>query len=242
MKRITLFFAFMLTIALAFASASTLTIRSSDNSAISVIFNGQQLLQTGNVIRMENVRPGKNTIEVFRINSHRGYNNRMKVYQGYIQVQPRTEIFATVNPFQNQLRVDDVVSIRPRNGNGWGNNGWSNYNQFDDFNSPTCNTPTYVPGPMAMDPISFNQLKQTMANSSFESTKLNIFKQALSMNYFTSTQIAEVMSLFAFESYKVDVAKSGYTKTLDPQNFYIVNNQFSFSSSVNELSRFVASR
>jgi hypothetical protein len=62
------------------------------------------------------------------------------------------------------------------------------------------------------------------------------------MNYFTSTQIAEVMSLFAFESYKVDVAKSGYTKTLDPQNFYIVNNQFSFSSSVNELSRFVASR
>jgi hypothetical protein len=242
MKRITLFFAFMLTIALVFASASTLTIRSSDNSAISVVFNGQQLLQTGNVIRMENVRPGNNTIEVFRINSHRGYNNRMKVYQGYIQVQPRTEIFATVNPFQNQLRVDDAVSIRPRNGNGWGNNGWSNYNQFDDFNSPTCNTPTYVPGPMAMDPISFNQLKQTMANSSFESTKLNIFKQALNMNYFTSTQIAEVMSLFAFESYKVDVAKSGYTKTLDPQNFYIVNNQFSFSSSVNELSRFVASR
>ena len=65
MKRITLFFAFMLTIALVFASASTLTIRSSDNSAISVVFNGQQLLQVGNVIRMGNVRPGKILLKCF---------------------------------------------------------------------------------------------------------------------------------------------------------------------------------
>jgi len=240
MKRITAIFVFMLTIAAAIASTSTLTIRSSDNSAISVVFNGQQLMQTGSVIRMENVRPGQNTIEVFRVNTNRSLHSQMMVYKGFIQVQPMSEMFATVVPFKNILRVDEIVSIRPRGGNHWVNNGWNN-NHFDPFNGQSCNTPI-VTGPMVMDPVSFTQLSQTIANGSFESTKLNIFKQALNMNYFSSSQIASIMSLFNFESYRIEVAKLGYAKTLDPQNYYMVNNQFSFSSSVNELSRFMASR
>lgn len=233
MKRIPILAAILLTITSAIAATSVVTIRSSDNSAISVVLNGQQLLQTGAVVKMENVRPGNNTIEVFRVNMHRGYQQRVKVYQGFIQVQPMTETFVTIVPFKNYLRIDEVVSIRPRGGNGWANN-----TSFDNSHSPVYTTPIYLP----IDPMSFNQLKQTIANGSFESTKLNIFKQALVMNFFTTSQIAEVMNLFSFESYKVEVAKLGYSKTLDPQNYYMVNDQFNFSSSVNELSRFTASR
>lgn len=97
-------------------------------------------------------------------------------------------------------------------------------------------------GPLAMDPGSFCQLRETIHRASFESTKLSIFRQAMAYNYFTSQQVLQLMNEFCFESYRLDVAKMAYCKTVDPGNYYVVNNAFSFSSSVNELGEYLAMR
>jgi len=93
-----------------------------------------------------------------------------------------------------------------------------------------------------MAPADFEQLKRTIDNAGFESTRLTIFKQALAYNYFTTAQVRDLMNLFWFESSKLDVAKLAYNKTVDPYNYYLVNNEFNFSSSVNALGDYIAMR
>jgi hypothetical protein len=45
--------------------------------------------------------------------------------------------------------------------------------------------------------------------------------------------------MLSFESTRLDFAKFAYTYTLDKENYYMVNNAFSFSSSVAELNNFI---
>jgi len=52
----------------------------------------------------------------------------------------------------------------------------------------------------------------------------------------------ELLSMFNHESNRLDLAKSAYNNTVDPENFFIVNEAFHFSSSIRELNRFIAHR
>jgi hypothetical protein len=106
------------------------------------------------------------------------------------------------------------------NNGGWNNGGWNN-----DRSS--------------MNSTSFNLLKQTIQNESFDDSKQAIAKQALSKSYFTSTQIKELVQLFSFESSKLAIAKLGYNNTIDKQNYFTINDAFSFSSSKQQLIQYI---
>jgi hypothetical protein len=63
--------------------------------------------------------------------------------------------------------------------------------------------------------------------------------QIINTNFFTSEQVKEMLQLFSFENNKLDLAKLAYDKTVDPRNFYVVNDVFSHSNSKDELARFI---
>jgi hypothetical protein len=108
---------------------------------------------------------------------------------------------------------------------------------------------TYSPAPTA--PISsavaisdneFSEIKQSVEKISFSSTKLETAKNALKGKYVKSSQVAELVKLFAFESDKIELAKFCYDITLDKDRYYLVNDSFSFSSSIDELNTFIKNR
>ncbi|MCB0819872.1 MAG: DUF4476 domain-containing protein, partial [Bacteroidetes bacterium] len=45
-----------------------------------------------------------------------------------------------------------------------------------------------------------------------------------------------------FEDSKVEIARHGYSRVVDPQNYFTVNSAFTFSSSVDELNRYLYGR
>jgi len=47
------------------------------------------------------------------------------------------------------------------------------------------------------------------------------------------------MNMLTFESSKLELAKAGYAFVTDRQNFYLVNNSFTFDSSISELEHFI---
>jgi hypothetical protein len=113
-----------------------------------------------------------------------------------------------------------------------------NYNPpiHDDNVSPQghyCNYP--------MTPDIFASAKQTIINESFDSKKLTIAKQILNSNCVTSMQVKELTMLFDFESNKLEFAKFAYKHTFDPQNYFLVNDAFEFSSSKSSLSDYIDS-
>lgn len=94
----------------------------------------------------------------------------------------------------------------------------------------------------AMDMGSFANVLNQLNNQSFESTRLTLAKQILNSNYFTSEQIRQMMTQMTFEDSKVEVARYGYARVVDPQNYFTVNSAFTFSSSVDELNRYLYGR
>lgn len=223
------------------AAFSVLNIRSADNSPIKVSLNGRFIPAVGNQIQIPNVAPGNTLVHVYKVNYHWGNEQLIPVYTGNVHIQPFTETFATLYNSRNGLFIDQVLSLRNRPGRGIQPHATSG--QCSPWTDMTTQPvmPIFSAGPMAMDNFAFQQLLQTMQAASFENTRLNIFRQALSMNYFTSSQVRLLMDVFTFESYKIEVAKLAYNRTVDPSNYFLINNGFTFSSSVNQLNRYLAS-
>ncbi len=97
-------------------------------------------------------------------------------------------------------------------------------------------SPTYY---QPMSPEDFASAKASISSKSFEDSKLTLAKQIAASNHLTSRQVKEIMQLFSFEDSKLDFAKYAYKYVLDPNNYYIVNDAFKFSSSIDELNDFI---
>jgi len=219
-------------------NGSIVNLRLSDNSPFRVFIDGRQVGGVSKTATLVNMAQGRYFIEVYPVGNTWKNERRSRNFKGNLMVERNTESFITVFPEYRKLQYDRVVALNNRGRKEWDDRDDRHRHPRTDIPEP-CG-PIQPIGPMAMNPVDFSQLKRTIDNGSFESTKLNIFKQALAYNYFTSAQVRELMNMFYFESSKLEVAKLAYAKTIDQNNYYTLNNEFSFSSSVNELGEYVA--
>lgn len=93
-----------------------------------------------------------------------------------------------------------------------------------------------------MDNTTFQQLKTTMKNMPFDDNKLQVVKTALKNSWISTAQVGELMSLFSFDSKKLELAKYAYDKTTDQQNYFLLYDDFDFNSSATELDKYIATR
>lgn len=108
---------------------------------------------------------------------------------------------------------------------------YGNNQNYDNNRYPSKNRP--------MTAQNFEAAKQSIRNLSFDDTKLSTAKGIAYTNYLTSQQVLEICRLFSFEQTKLDFAKYAFTYTTDPGNYFIVNKAFNFSSSTDELNKFI---
>ena len=99
-----------------------------------------------------------------------------------------------------------------------------------------------TPAPMVMDPARFEHLKAAICRQPFSSDKLILAKQGIRDQFITADMVRQITALFTFESSKLEFAKYAYAFTIDPQNYYVVNDAFTFSSSIRELDTFLFNR
>lgn len=218
---------------------SIVNIRLSTMAPLKVFLNGQCMTEgLATTVNLNNVPAGRHFIQIYSIDNSWGFETMDNAYRGYMTVAPQTESFITVLTDCNKLNYDRVVSMYqqrqpqtpgicfyPRPGNVCVKN---------EPVVPVCQQP------QPMCNADFMQLKQAIANASFESTRMSIFKQALAHSYFTSVQVQSLMNEFWFESTRLEVAKLAYLRTVDQQSYYLVNNSFNFSSSVEHLGEYIA--
>jgi hypothetical protein len=131
------------------------------------------------------------------------------------------------------------------NNNGWNNNNnnWSNDNDGHDQDGHNHDGYNYNNGynnNRVMNQQQFQAFKQTVSNNNFDSGKLTLVKTQLQSTWINCAQLTELVSLFSFESSKLDVAKVGATKVVDKQNLFTIYNSFSFESTKTEFAAFIA--
>lgn len=93
-----------------------------------------------------------------------------------------------------------------------------------------------------MSDSEFADVKKSIEAKSFEDSKMTLAKQVGGSRCFTVDQVKGLMTLFSFEDSKLDIAKYAYERTYDIDNYYKVNDAFTFESSIDDLNEYVRSR
>jgi len=92
-----------------------------------------------------------------------------------------------------------------------------------------------------MSPDAFAAALGSINSRSFEDSRLTLARQVIDSNWLTSAQVRELMSAFSFEQSRMAVAKAGWHRVVDPERYFMVNDGFSFDSSVRELDHYMRS-
>lgn len=228
----------LLTIALFFASvqlqashlASELNIRMFDNAWFTATVGHQVYNQPVTRLKLHHLAPGSHFIRIFRHDHlyHHRYGAPVEIFAGYVEIPSASRVNALVDR-QNRFRINKIVPLAPAP-------VW----QEPVYHQPVVHHPVVVPDyHYAMHENDFRNLVYTISRLSFESSRMQIARQAIANNYFTSYQVAELMRLMTFESTKLDLAKLAFHKTVDQNNYYIINDQFTFESSIMELNDYI---
>lgn len=110
------------------------------------------------------------------------------------------------------------------------------------------------PTPVEAKPASSNGCIRTADNTaianitnsingkSFASDKLKTAETFLKSNCVTTEQVKTLVNLFNFEGDKLSFAKTAYGRCVDKENYYMVADVFSFSSSSEELMEFIGAQ
>ncbi len=91
----------------------------------------------------------------------------------------------------------------------------------------------------SMGSIDFEGAKKSVASKTFADSKLTMAKQISDSNCLSARQVASIVSLFDFEDSKLDFAKYAYKRTVDKNNYFRVNDEFIYESSIDELNEFI---
>ncbi|MFN6944738.1 MAG: DUF4476 domain-containing protein [Cytophagaceae bacterium] len=127
--------------------------------------------------------------------------------------------------------------------------------QVTETTATTTNTtakpdPTPAPAPepikkedpkctKAMAASDFNAAKASIQKQSFTEQQMQVAQQITKNNCLSTAQVKELIQLFSFETSRLDFAKFAYDFTVDKNNYWQINDAFSFSSSVTELNKFL---
>jgi hypothetical protein len=94
----------------------------------------------------------------------------------------------------------------------------------------------------ALDNQQVDRLLQSMASRNSESSKESIARQALSQNRVLAEDLKAILEQFQYENTRLSFAKFAYNATCDRPNFYVVNDAFSYETSIRELERYINQR
>lgn len=217
---------------------STFEIKLTGNGYISVAIDGDYFNDPVKKFSVSNMAPGNHYVEIFSEKMvHSGYysNTQMtKIFSGKVYIEPASLVKGVVDNFGRfYIRdVDPLVAYT---------NNYQPYQPYQPYDPHACQPAPVYNMPVAMNEYSYQQLLDVVNNQWFENTKMSVIQQALQSNWFTSAQIAGLMHSFSFEDSKLELAKAAYGHVVDPQAYYVVNNEFWFSSSVEDLSSYIRS-
>lgn len=239
----TLFIAIIISTGMyAYPLFSKISISSSSNSSLRVMIDGNKYKANNNSIQINNLQQGYHTVKVYsQVRNNRpgslfgNSNNYRLVYSSNVYLKPQYHLDITINRFGKAFIDEQPINAGyyddNDDDNNWGdNNNWNNNNNGWNNNDWTNR---------AMNTQSFDRFKESLKNESFDNTRINIAKQVINSNYFTTAQIKEVVQLFSFENNKLDIAKYAYKNTVDKQDYFTVADCFTFSNNKDELMRYI---
>lgn len=212
-------------------------------------------------VTVNGITPGRHLLKVVAVyTDDYGSQSRRTIYTGYINVRPsrymdaRVEEGKGVSIHETKEPCDGDYSQGNEPRHDAGNNNSENNTQLNEsqMNNPgyqsasptnTYATPANTGNlPAHISDDDFEQLKNAIAATKYETKKMDTLKMLVGQNLFATSQVGILMNLFAFESNKLDVAKLLYDKTVDKQNYSRLASNFNFDARKEDFKKFLTGR
>ena len=238
------------------AISSELSLTMANQQKFTLTFDNNFYATPSTTYNVTNVLPGNHRVRMTSVPVQMtgACGMPMLLFDGWITIPQNSKVTAMPASI-SQLNIVSILPIvqyynpyDPYAYNGYGNNdpygnNYPNGNPYGYGNPTYPNTgygnPAPYPSYYGMSAENFAALKTSINAQSFDSSKLNVAKQAINSNNLTAAQVKELVGLFSFESSKLEIAKYAYGRTVDRNNYYQVSDAFTFSSSVDELSGYI---
>ncbi len=235
--KITLFIALFISVAAFARNEAVLTITMVNGNNTSVSVNGKVYRLVNNSLVLRDLRPGNYAIRIFRtvaVRNQQGRNfpNRSKqevLYSSNVRLKSDYHVDVMVNRFGKAM-----LDERPLRNNGYYETNGYGYDDDHDYYGGQSQGGYYS----AISNTDLDRLISSIKSQGFSDQKKIVARAGINRNYFNTSQVVQLLKLFSFESDRLEMARLLYTKTLDRNNFYLVYNEFHFSSSREELERF----
>lgn len=247
MKKIsTLLLSSMFSLSLLAFDGSRLSISTISNTMnLKIEVDGRRQNMTDNSVTIRNLGEGYHQVKIFRdrkngngfgSNNNSGFGRRSEmIYNSSVYLRRGFGLDIIVSRsgkvFTDESQIDQNDDYYGDDENDYqGNNYHGNNNNGGGWDNGYGNV---------MNAREFEQVKEFIRKEWFENNRLTSTKVIIDKNNFTAQQAKDLALLFSFENNKLEIAKYAYRKTVDKQNYYIVNDAFGFSNSREELARFI---
>lgn len=239
MKRIsTLLLSSLFSLSLLAYDGNRLSVATVSNGMnLSIEIDGRKFKMQDNSITLSNLAEGSHNIRIFRDKKKNGNGF------GFGQAKKQEIIYASNVYLKRGFHTDITVSRfgkvlvdERRIANNDSDEWFEDEDVYDDVYDDGNWDNGYNNVMTARD---FESVKEQIRKEWFESSRLVSVKTIISKNNFTTQQVKEMMLLFTFENNRLEVAKAAYRRTVDKQRYFNLNDAFTFSSSRDELARFI---
>ncbi len=220
------------------ASASEINVRLHNYKVFKFVIDNVVYTNSSSY-NLRNIHNGYHMVSAYERKN--GNNGNRLIFSGNVFVPGNKKLDVVISKNAG-FRVIRETSIGGNNGGGNYGNDNHGENHYGDNNGGGHNGNNNNNGynnEVAMGDYEFGMLLSTVRNASFDSSKMDIAKSALVYNRFFARQVLELVRLYSFDSSKLEIAKYAYSRTLDKGNYFMVNSAFTFSSTSEDLNRFI---
>ncbi len=240
--RILQFFALLFFFSTSWIHSSHLHLTLFDDSKFTAIINNTQYNQPSNYIEAADIPAGSSYIKILN-NITQKNPAGTTLYEGYIKIPDNTEVYASIDASGN-LIIYKQTAIQNIQAGGHqhetkGSKCECNCEMFRICKFKDDGSGYHENNFRAMNPYDFAEFKKLISDRTFESTKLDMTKSVIDINYFTVDQVRDMLSWFVFESNKLDLAKYAFKNTVDRNYYYKLFDIFVFESNVVDLDSYI---
>lgn len=215
-----------------YSQRSVLEIRMNDHEPIVVSVDGRYYNKHGRTVTIGNLPRGWHDLRVYEYLEYKKGGARAKLlYTGRIRIDAGTVTHCVVDRQTGRMRTR-TMDIE---------DAYLDYDQPDN-NDRYNDNERHERKSNALNNEDLNDLKARVEDRITDTERLKLMKSVLEQRTYYSVQVRTMMGWLAFESSKLDFAKWSYERALDKQDYWKLEDVFSFSSSKDEFNQYISSR
>jgi hypothetical protein len=215
-----------------YSQRSVLEIRMNDHEPIVVSVDNRYYDRHGRTITIGNLPRGWHDLRVYEYLEYKKGGGRAKLlYTGRIRIEAGTVTNCVVDRQTGRMRIRTMdIEDAYLDYDQPDNDRYNDNNDRRDRNSNILNNQD------------LNDLKARVDDRITDTEKLKLMKSVLEQRTYYSVQVRTMMDWLAFEGSRLDFAKWSYDKVLDKQDYWKLEDMFTFSSSKDEFNEYISSR